>query len=752
MDDFPGDRRGGADRGADRLIDRAARPQTEPGAAVAVEEGDLDLRGLVSTLWRRKFFVMGAALAFAVAAMTAVYAVTPLYTASSVVMLDREEDQVIDLASVVSGVPTDFFAILAEVEVLKSRNLAGRVIEALRLETLPEFNPLLIEDSEPPLPIAVLAGAVDLLKSVIRGAVQETEAPGRELMDEAIWIRQTAIDLYLANLGVASIDNTYVYRITVRSTDPILSARIADKHADLYILEQLEGKFEATQAATEWLTNRVAELGADLEAAEARVEAHVSATSLTSEVALGAANTQLKDLRERQTDLMAQAEEGRAAEAALRAALEVDDYAAAAASTGQTRLLALARELTALRAAAGATEARAVLETQFDRGVEDVIARRVVERERVTRQLDGISVSIVALETQLGEQTAELVALRQYQREAEASGRIYEQFLRRLNETSVQVGVQQADARVLSAAAVNFHPTFPKKTLSVLVAGVLGAVFAMMMVIVLEKMNRSFRSSDDLEKTTGLGVLGQIPAAPVRARRSLMSYAQTRASSSLVEAIRNMRTGILLANMDRPPKAIMVTSSLPKEGKTTCSLLLAQNAAGLGKKVLLVECDLRRRTFRSYFDIKGDDGLMSILTGEKTFDEVVHRDEASGVDVVPGQETKANAADIFASRRFAEFIEMARARYDFVVVDTPPVLAVPDARVIAPLMDAVIYCVRWNATHRDLVRAGIAAFAQIQVRVTGLALTQINLRQMANYSYGGYGYYYYKSANTYYTN
>lgn len=753
MEDFPGDRRPTEPRPAEAVPPRRAASAGRPGPAAAPEgQTFLDIGSLVATVWRQKLTVAAVALAFALLAVVGVYSVTPLYTANSTVMLDRQEERVIDLQSVVGGMSTDYFAILAEVEVLRSRILAGRVVDAMNLTELPFFNPELREETDPPLPVALIVGAADLLKRTIRGAVQDAPPPGKDLLDETFWVRQKAIDLYLDSLSVRSVDNTYVYTVTVTTDDPLLSARIADKHAELYILDQLETKFEATQAATEWLADRVAQLKIELEQSEARVEAFISATSLISDDALAALNLQLRDLRSRATDIAAQTTESQAADARARAALEAGDYEAVARETGQPRVAALGRDLAALDGVAGAEAAREELRGLIRDAAAVSFARRAADRERLRRQLEGVEASIASLETQLARQTDDLVQLRQLQREAEANGRIYEQFLRRLNETSVQVGTQQADARLLSPAVISFEPSYPKKMLTVVAAGLFGGIVGLALVILLEQLNRAFRTAEDLERATGIGVLGQIPAAPVRSRRSLLGYAVSRASSQLVEAIRNMRTGVLLADMDRPPKVIMFTSSLPKEGKTTCSLLLAQNAAALGKSVLLVECDLRRRTFRTYFDIPGEHGLMSVLTGESSFEDVVHRDETSGIDVIPGQETKANAADVFSSRRFAEFLDEARARYDFVVVDTPPVLAVPDARVIAPLVDALIYCVRWNSTHRDLVRTGLQAFQQIGVRVTGLALTQINTRKMASYGYGGYGYYYYKAANRYYRN
>lgn len=734
--------------------DRAGKPSSV-GASPASSTGSgipeerFELSNAIAVLWRQKFVVAAICGVFGLLAMVAAYSLTPIYRADAVVMLDRSEDQVIDLESVVSGFAADYYSILAEAEVLRSRKLAGRVVDKLDLTNHPLFNPDLQEDAEPPVFVGWIFAGVDLIKDLVRGSVTDREVPGRELLPLDYFLRKQAVDLLLENLSVTSIDNTYVYRIVVSSEDPLLSADIANAFASLYITEQLEKKFEATQAATEWLASQVAELKVELEASEALVEEYNSTSTLISEEALALRGRQLKDLRERREELVVQRDADADRSARLDAALAAGDAEAVGEAGGDPQLANLIRRYQALQPG---DAQRDVLRDRIDVEVERARTVFAIAQERYARQIDGLNESIDDLEEQLAEQTEDLVGLRQLQREAEANRVIYEQFLRRLNETSVQQGVQQPDARVLSEAVVEFNPSFPNKTLIVLFAVFFGGVFGSAAVIALEQMNRRFRSSDDLENATGLSVLGTIPAAPVRNRRDLLRYSRESGSSNLMEAVRNLRTGILLSRVDQQPKVIMLTSSLPKEGKTTCSLLLAQNAAQLGRKVLLIECDLRRRTFGNYFPTIGEDGLVALLSGRKTLDEAIHQDPDTGLHVIGGDETQANAADLFSSRKFAEFIGAVRERFDFVVIDTPPVLAVPDARIIAPLADAIVYCVRWNSTHRGLVRSGLTSFQQINVSVSGLALTQVNLRKQASYGYGGYNSYYYKSARGYYTN
>lgn len=747
MDDFPSDRQTDRRQSARQLSsDEMMRNLTIGGPG----DSDVDLGALMHAVWRLKLVVFLFIFFAMVAATAYVYAVTPLYRATSVVMLDNRDSQVIDLEGVVGGLGTDRYTIQTEVEVLRSRSLAERVVEQAKLEDYKFFNPMLKEKVEPnPYNVFnLLFAGLDAFKGAIRSLVQEGEQDDKLDLPDDYWQRQLTINSLLARVNIEPREDTYVYALTVETDDPRLSAGVANAYADLYITEQLEVKFEATRAATTWLSGRVAELKVELEKAEAAREDFASKTTLVSEEQLEGASRQIKDLRERAADLDAQAA---AAAARLQKLSSLDgagDIAAAADLTGAPRLIGLARDVLATPAGAD----RDALMQRFSAELERQAERIRIEAERASAQAEAVRRSVTELETQFNAQSADLVQLRQLEREAEASRLIYEYFLNRMKEISVQQGVQQADSRVLSPAVIPIVPSYPKKQATVLLAGIFGGLLACLLIIAREQMNRSFRATEELEAHSGLPVLGAIPIAPVRRRRAVLEYAVRKPGSALVESIRNLRTGVLMANVDRPPQVVMLTSSLPKEGKTTSSILLAQNAAALGKSVLLMECDLRRRTFRAYFPFEGETrGLLSVLSGQVSFEDAVVHDELSGLDIMMGDDTKTNAADVFASQKFAAFIQQMRGRYDMIVIDTPPVLAVPDARVIAPLADSVVYCVHWNQTHRDLVRKGIQSFTQIGVRLTGLNMTQIDTKRMASYGYSAYGAYY--SASTrYYLN
>jgi capsular exopolysaccharide synthesis family protein len=272
-------------------------------------------------------------------------------------------------------------------------------------------------------------------------------------------------------------------------------------------------------------------------------------------------------------------------------------------------------------------------------------------------------------------------------------------------------------------------------------------------------MDRSFSDPAALQEKFGIPVVGTIPKAPGNNRRSLLTYALKRPASALMEAVRDMRTSLMLSGQGsgedgaRNGTVLVMTSSIPSEGKTTSSILLAVNSAALKKKVLLIECDLRRSTFQSYFGRPTKLGLVEAIDANEGWEQAIWTEPQTNADIVfgGGKSQGRNAADIFASNDFANFIALMRTRYDLVILDSPPVLPVPDARLIAKLSDKIVYVVRSGTTPASTVAAGLRLFENIGMKVDGLNLTQMRSGS-GGYGYG-YGYSgYHQGGSKYYQN
>ena len=685
------------------------------------EENDadaVDLKVLIGTIWRGKLWVaLAVAVAVLIGAYYAFVAATPIYRASAVVILDTREEQVVGLDSVLGGLTGDTSVVNTEVEVLRGRGLMEQVVQKLNLTSDPEFNTQL-------RPLGAMARVKGAIKSLLPSGPTIT----LNAQEEQRRVLDNTVSNLLGAMSVRNVPQSLVFEITAETEDPKKSALIADTIADLYILDQLKVKFDATEQATEWLSDRVTELQGELEAAEARLQQFRSATELIDPAALEALQTQVKDTRERISNSEIQFASLRQRADALAAARGRAEQAAAADDAVLNRLLPT---LETDPTAAGT----------FDTRFEQLAARAQIEATRSNDQLTALRASLSEMEARAERQSQDLITLQQYTREAESSRLIYEYFLSRLKETSVQQGVQQADSRILSRAVLPSFAAEPRKSLVLVMSAILGMMVGIGAVLLREMMQSTFRSARDLERVSGRSVMGQIPLIPVRTRRDALGYLAEKPTSAAAEAVRNLRTSVLHSNIDVRPQVIMTSSALPGEGKTTTALALAQNFTQMGRKVLIVEGDIRRRVFGMYFQIKNEHGLLSVLAGDHTLEETVHNDPRIG-DILIGEPSKTNAADIFSSEAFMAFVRKVRSIYDIVIIDTPPVLVVPDARVIGQHADAILFVVKWDSTSQSQVVDALHMFETVNLRVTGMVLSQISEKGMKRYGYGGrYGAY-----------
>ncbi len=700
--------------------------------AAQIEDDEIDLIELFRTLWRGKWWIAVCMLAtILIAGYWAFFVAVPKFATTAYVTMENRQSQVVDFENVISGLSGDQTSINTEVEVLKSRELAKKLVLELELVNDPEFNADLREDHwfSPGNLLIQLRKMVTSADPAMVGAPYD------------------AVDKVTSNVlesfSISNIRNTYVFAVQATTEDPAKSKLFADTLADLYILNQLDVKFEATQRATEWLTDRVATLQTELEDTEARAKEFNAKAELISPEMLEVLNRQAKDTRER---LKTTSE--RISEASKRVAL----LEAAAASGDHQEMERIASDPTLTRSLArtkNGTMPAELFETQF----RQLINAETVATARAQSQVESLTQSLASIEAQIERQSRDLVALQQLTREAEAARSIYEYFLGRLKETSVQQGIQQADSRILSMAVLPTDPSAPKKTRILALAGILGLLLGSGLVLLREFLNNTYRTSQQLEQATGITVMGQVPRLPTSKRQDALQYLREKPVSAAAEAIRNLRTSVMLSNVDRPPQVIMLTSSIPGEGKTTMALALMQSFASLNKRTLLIEGDLRRLVFSEYFSASDySQGLVSVLAGEtKLADATRHIDEI-GTDILLGEKFEANVADLFSSERFAQLISEARAKYDVIVIDTPPVLVVPEARTIAGQADALLFAVHWDSTDQSQVAEGLRMLESVDQRPTGLVLNQIDMKGMKRYGYGGqygayaqYGQQYYKN-------
>ena len=333
--------------------------------------------------------------------------------------------------------------------------------------------------------------------------------------------------------------------------------------------------------------------------------------------------------------------------------------------------------------------------------------------------------------------------MRALQREAAANRALYETFLSRFKETSSTQGMETSDARIISATEVPGGPSYPNRNKLLTTYLLVGFLGACGLVLGLQMLNPGMMSPEQVQRVLHEFVIGLIPIVPGKVAPH--DYVLKKPNSGLVEAINSLKFALELSDPDNPVKAVQVTSSVAEEGKTTLAIAVARVMAASGKKVILVDGDLRRSSIGNKLDIREKHKGLSdlVVAGDADLSEFLVRDEKGGVDFMPtGTAKYANATDIFSSHRMVEIVATLKSIYDLVIVDTPPVMAVADARIIGRVVDTTAFVVRWDKTPRKVAKAAVEQLHRADVDIAGVVLQQVDLDRYGRMGYGDSGYYY----------
>ncbi|MGR3699467.1 MAG: GNVR domain-containing protein [Roseovarius sp.] len=660
--------------------------------------GPLDSEGLLTIIWRGKWLVAAGGLtALLIGALYVYILATPLYRATAVLRLLPEREQITDFPNAVGRFSGDKAELNSEVEVLRGRVLLAQVVERLDLTSDPEFNAQLQE-----------GGAVGWLPfwGGRRARYADLSPSEKEQRGE-----QIAVSKLFDAVTVRNIPLSRVIQVSIDSESARKSALIANKIVEHYVHSQVQAKVDATRRAALWLTERATVLQAKLQAAEAAAAQFNAATELISVESLRGMERQLKELRSRIVKAQA-----------AQAVLERQRVALASAATAAEKVNA--SEDAQLASLLDRLQDESDFARAFDKRFQVVFRQNYESLRRSEQLLTTLRASEVKLSAQVSRQTEDVITLQQLTLEAEAARVLYENFLSRLNEAAALQGHHRGISQILSEAVMPLNPSSPRKSLILAMAGVSGLIASIGFILCRELRRDGFCTARDLETVTGHRVLGQIPKIPMRAGKNVAQYIDGEPTSAAAEAVRDLRISVMRLNTESVLRTLVLTSAVEGEGATTIALALAQSLSCIGKSVLLVEGDTAYRSLSRHFAEPPDKGLAEVMEEEITFSEGIKNIDGRGLDVLLCGGSGSQTADMFTSNRFRMFIETARQTYDIVIINTPPVLAAPNARIITELADASLFVVRWKWTSRGRVEEAMRVLQSSGQRITGMVLTQ----------------------------
>jgi exopolysaccharide transport family protein len=726
-------------------------------------------------IWRRRGLIITTIVVSMVVTATILFQITPRYYAEALIMIEGQRSNVINVKAVMSGLSGDNETIQSEIEVIRSRPLVEKVITTLALDRKPEFNRSYapkgfigkffeenggIYNILPKKWLDVIFGQKKQVALVNDNAAIETNVKGGI----------ATINAFLKKLSVRQKGRSRVIGIGFTSTDPGIAGKVANSLAEFYVAQLLSLKVKATQRASSWLNKKVNVLRKQVKKAEAAVERYRNKSGLIEARGLTIISQQVAEVS---TQVVIAKTDRVEAQARLRQTLTLlksPHGIASAMEVLKSPLIQKLREQEAMlqrRAAELSGEygkrhpkminIRAEIKDigkKIGQEVSKIVngMRNEVEIAR-TRETSLVR-TLKKLETDVSKANRAEVGLRALERDANASRNLLETFLARYKETSAQKGTdaQRADARIISMANIPIKPSFPKKGIILVLAFAGSLGFGVLLAFLMEMLDRGFRSCAQIEQFTDVAVFGLVPLLnrKVVTRQAAADYILHNTMSPFSEAIRTLHTSLLLSHIDEPPKRVLITSSQADEGKTTISISLARMQAMAGRRVLIIDADLRCPTIAKSIGIQEEPGLVDLLLGEAEYDDVINEDKASGVFVITAGKPTQNPPSLLASDRFSQVLNKLEESFDFLVIDSPPILAVSDSRVLTTKVDATVLVVRWASTSRDMVMTSIKQLDGTFGSLSGIVLSMVDLKLYSRYKYGS-SYYSRGASHKYYS-
>ncbi|MGI9437297.1 MAG: GumC family protein [Geminicoccaceae bacterium] len=723
---------------------------------------ELNLREMWRALMRRKLVFILTVLLMTGCAYIYSKQQTPLFTSKALIHVQNQSSNILELDQVVEDLVADAATIESEIERLNSRSFMRRVVEQLGLDKSREFNPALSGDGDGGSLLEFLDItrylSADWLRELIGDEsrrVDEAAGPEERLSAEM----ERVIDRFGGRFEVEQVGRSYVIALSITSQSPRLAAEIANRTAEEYLAAQVESKYQASEKAIEWLGTRIEELRGEVLGAEAKIVEYRSKNNIVDTDSGSPLSLQLTQLNTQLALSQAQRAEAEARLAQTKSLLKTGGIQEAAKVLTSPLLAelriqetSLVRRLSELGAEFGSNHPRMVNtrgELQTVRGkLEDEVSRVVqdLENEVAVSKAREVELQSSLSGIQGQSSTVELaeVELRDLTRGAETNRQLFETFLTRFREIVEQQELQEADARIMSAADIPSKPSSPRTKLVTMIAFAGSLVLGSLLVFLFERWdsNYGFRSAEEIQ-ALGLRALALVPDLSRKETNGIPAeeYILERPNSAYAEALQRIRTSLFLTDTKNPPKSVLITSSVPLEGKSTIASALAMQSARSGLKVILVDADLRRPRLHEVIGMPNQNGLSEVLTGRANPETAIHRDEKSGMDFLPAGFGSVSPPDLFRSSTMKIMLEEMTAYYDLVIIDSPPVAAVSDSFTLSGVVDKSIYVIRWEETPRNVALAGIRQMLEAGGDVAGIVLSRVDIKKHARYGYADSGHY-----------
>jgi capsular exopolysaccharide synthesis family protein len=702
----------------------------------------LDLGALFLMLRRHLRLLAAGAGVGLVLALAILVALRPQYTAVATLMIDSRQEKVLNTDAVISRIEASSTAIATEAAVITAPSVLKRVVDKLDLANDPDFK---VTPHTAGMLSRAKAGVLSLF-----GVRPAEPAAVDGLSEETLAI----IDKLRKSMEVTAVQYTNLINVAVTAKDPHKAARLANAIADAYLVQQLDGRFQATRRVTDWLTERLQEHKEKLRKSEERFEALKAEMDLLDKEGATLEEKQLVRLNEELVIARARTAETRAKYMGVSQQAgggDIDDKQLAEFVQSnlitqlRTQLAQITRDEDSLTSRFGPQHPAVVriraekrgLNSQIEEEVHRIVAVLKNEYEVAASREQSLQASLKIAAERTSGQRGDYVKLRELQREIESNKVFYEAMLQRVKQTAAQETWKTADFRIVSEAVPPLAASQSKTRVLALAGLVFGLGLGFGATVLTEFANTTVKRAREVETKLGIPHLVDVPLMPAidlsvggPTRNPVCNafyFAAKQTGSPFADAVLALHAALRARSGQLALKTIMFTSAQPGEGKSVMAANYAQTAARAGQKVLLICTDLRTPTvnwFAPERPIRHD--LVDYLSGKAEIETVVTRNETAMIDIVPAARSVPDAAALLASARMQALLDWAKANYDLVVLDTVAIVPNLEGRMLARHIDATVLVVEWLATKAETAKAAVELLLKNDAQIAGVVLNKID--------------------------
>ena len=729
-----------------------------PGAPAAVAtSGEPHLTDYARVLYKRRW-IAGTAFTVVFLLVTVyTFTATPIYEATTKLLIESDNPNVVSFKEVIDeqGSKNDYYQ--TQYNILQSRTLARRTLNDLKLWNHEQFG------GTPKVKSFSIGGAVSGAVDSVRGMFVSQEPTAEVPASDETLIESRAIDAFLGNLKVSPVRNSRIVDVRFASTDAALAAQVVNTLARGYIDQNLEVKFNSSKEAADWLGGQLSGQRKQVEAAEAALQRYKEANDAISLEDreniyvqklgdLNSAVTRAKTDRFEKEALYNQLQSIQSNSAALdsfpailsnpfiqQQKAEMADLQRQFASV-QERLGAKHPEYQKVEAALRTAEAK--LQGEIAKVVQSVRNQYLAART----QENSLNAALESQKREALSMNRKGIEYGVLRREVESSRQIYDSLMQRAKETGVSAELKSSNIRVVDAAERPRVPASPRRNFNMLIALFGGSMLGVGLAFFFEYLDNRIKTPDEVKSHLGLPALGMVPAIGEKALNGAYPLLGAGTPPNFNEAFRTVRTNVLFSSAEEGSKTLLITSTGPGEGKTTFSCNLAVSLAQTGQRVLLIDADMRKPKVHDAFGVNQEPGLSNLLVGGVKASESVRKTKVTGLWLLPAGKLPPNPAELLGSQRFKEFLLSLKEHFDTIVIDSPPVMAVADAAVIAHRTTGVVFVVGAEMTSRYAAKAALDQLENARARFVGAVLNRVDIEKHSYY----YSQYYKKEYARYY--